>query len=350
MNLPAFTVVITTYQRPDLLTKALESCVLQTYPNLSILVSDDCSGDDTFCVVKRFCDPRIMYFCNSSNVGAQRNLALAISRVNTPFFSILSDDDYLMSDFVDRAMNSFALHPGANLFASSVIAVDIHGFVIDYSSLWPLEGQLDPCDSLPLYLEHNLAWQGVAFRKHYFDMIGGLDLSSLESFDFELLTRALLHSPILYERRPGAIWRFHASNTSTVSTSKSLLPGWFKAWSILRFSDSIPEFQRVLLSHKLLSVLSKKLFWKSLVCLRESNFADYSLLFAGLMSIPVPSVYRFILSFMPPPFACTGFLVPVLELFTSIKALFAPYRRRKVSVLDLFSDSQILEDARRYLA
>ncbi len=60
---PLVTIAIPTYNRADgYLKQALQSAVNQTYKNIEIVVSDNCSPDNTEAVVRSYTDPRIRYF------------------------------------------------------------------------------------------------------------------------------------------------------------------------------------------------------------------------------------------------------------------------------------------------
>lgn len=60
---PLITIAIPTYNRADsYLRHALDSALNQTYKNIEIVVSDNCSVDNTEEVVQGLHDPRIRYF------------------------------------------------------------------------------------------------------------------------------------------------------------------------------------------------------------------------------------------------------------------------------------------------
>ena len=60
MNFPLVTIAIPTYNRADgYLKEAIQSALDQTYPNLEIIVSDNCSIDDTESIVKCLSEPDI---------------------------------------------------------------------------------------------------------------------------------------------------------------------------------------------------------------------------------------------------------------------------------------------------
>lgn len=55
---PLVSIIIPTYNRAELLKRAIESALAQTYKNIQIIVVDDASEDNTPEVVQSFKDSR----------------------------------------------------------------------------------------------------------------------------------------------------------------------------------------------------------------------------------------------------------------------------------------------------
>jgi len=62
-------VVLPTYNRTDLLPRAIRSVLSQTFTDFELIVVDDGSTDDTRGVVAARCDPRIRYIRHDRNLG-----------------------------------------------------------------------------------------------------------------------------------------------------------------------------------------------------------------------------------------------------------------------------------------
>ncbi len=60
-------VIIPTYNRAHMITKAIDSVLAQTFQDLEIIVVDNYSVDNTESVVKSYKDKRIRYFKNQNN-------------------------------------------------------------------------------------------------------------------------------------------------------------------------------------------------------------------------------------------------------------------------------------------
>jgi glycosyltransferase involved in cell wall biosynthesis len=101
-------VIIPTYNRSELLPRALDSVLNQTYKDLEVLVVDDASTDDTSEVVAAYeSDPRVRYLPQEENQGvsAARNKGLAEARGE--FFAFLDSDDEWLPPKLERQIQRF---------------------------------------------------------------------------------------------------------------------------------------------------------------------------------------------------------------------------------------------------
>ena len=98
MNNPFFTIVIPTYNRSNLLKRAIESVLDQTFESFEIIVIDDHSIDDTSSVVKSFSDLRIRYMKNSRTKGACGARNVGIYSAKAKWVAFLDDDDLWLPD------------------------------------------------------------------------------------------------------------------------------------------------------------------------------------------------------------------------------------------------------------
>ena len=97
------TVVITTYNRADLLPRAVESVLAQTYADYEIIIVDDCSSDDTQDVIATFSDPRIRSFRHERNRGQSAARNTGILNAKGEYIAFLDDDDeYLPANLEAR--------------------------------------------------------------------------------------------------------------------------------------------------------------------------------------------------------------------------------------------------------
>jgi glycosyltransferase involved in cell wall biosynthesis len=87
---------------------------MQTYPELDILVSDNCSpGSETTRVLTEMAerDPRIRFVRQSKSLGAAGNFRFVLRESNGDYFMWAADDDEWKPTFVERCLD--ALQTGA---------------------------------------------------------------------------------------------------------------------------------------------------------------------------------------------------------------------------------------------
>lgn len=104
-KLPLVTVYIPTFNRVELLKRAVQSVQNQTYQNLEIIIVDDCSTDGTHDYLEQLAkeDKRVRYFLKEHNSGACVSRNIAIENAMGEFITGLDDDDY----FELNRINSF---------------------------------------------------------------------------------------------------------------------------------------------------------------------------------------------------------------------------------------------------
>lgn len=109
---PLFAVVLTTHNRRDLLLRAIQSVLQQTWTDFELLVLDNGSTDGTQEAVQAIHDPRVVYCPNprpTASCDVPRNLGLA--RARGRYIAFLDDDDFWYPEKLRRTREAFAQHP-----------------------------------------------------------------------------------------------------------------------------------------------------------------------------------------------------------------------------------------------
>lgn len=110
-NQPLVTVYIPTYNRVELLKRAVQSVQKQTYKNLEIIIVDDCSTDGTHDYLKLLKkeDKRVRYFLKEKNSGACVSRNIAIEHASGEFITGLDDDDYFLENRIYNFYNAYKM-------------------------------------------------------------------------------------------------------------------------------------------------------------------------------------------------------------------------------------------------
>lgn len=128
---PLVTIGISTYNRADgYLREALESALAQAYPNLEIVVSDNCSSDGTEKLVKSYDDPRIRYFRQRENIGSNNNFNFCLEQARGDYFLLLHDDDKIDPDMIEACMAAAGGDTSIGLIRTGTRVIDGGGEVL----------------------------------------------------------------------------------------------------------------------------------------------------------------------------------------------------------------------------
>ncbi len=108
-NTPLVSVYITTKNRPDMLKRALNSVLAQTYKSIEIIVSDDGSTDHTPELMSSYVEKHhnIVYLRSSDSKGACHARNKAILKAKGVFITGLDDDDRFTSTRVERFIGAY---------------------------------------------------------------------------------------------------------------------------------------------------------------------------------------------------------------------------------------------------
>lgn len=112
-KLPLVTIGVPTYNRPKTLRRTLQCLVNQTYQNLEIIVSDNCSTDkDVLNVRDEFVfDSRIRFVIHAVNSGLTFNFNFLSASANGDYFMWLADDDWLDANYIESCISFLLTHP-----------------------------------------------------------------------------------------------------------------------------------------------------------------------------------------------------------------------------------------------
>lgn len=206
----SITIVIPTYNRADLLKRALNSITRQRYRPDQVVISDNSSDDHTEGVVREFAQNGsgigVQYQRHETNIGMLKNWQHAIDRVETRYFSILADDDYLLPNFLDRGMGPLTVDSGLGMWCGVTVCVDtdLRPISLAPSNLESI-GKLKNFDLLTYMLQHPGS-TGSIFSKKVFDRVGGFRSESGYLADLSIMLRIAAVSEVMIVKDPVAIY------------------------------------------------------------------------------------------------------------------------------------------------
>lgn len=123
---PTVTVFVVTYNSASTILETLESIRSQTYQNIGLIVSDDCSTDETVRICSEWLEnyrPRFLFaqiLTAPKNTGVSGNVNRAIDACHTEFCKGLAGDDLLLPDCIEKNVAFMKAHPDSIVVFSKV--------------------------------------------------------------------------------------------------------------------------------------------------------------------------------------------------------------------------------------
>jgi glycosyltransferase involved in cell wall biosynthesis len=124
MNTPLVSICVPTYNRPEFLRRAVESCLAQTYPHFEVIITDNSTNDDTAKLAANWTDPRLRYFKNQGNIGAVASSNRAVSLSSGQYIKFLMDDDLLKPRCLERMVQALEANPTAGIAMAPMELID----------------------------------------------------------------------------------------------------------------------------------------------------------------------------------------------------------------------------------
>jgi hypothetical protein len=120
---PLVSVVLPTYNRPDLLRHAVESVLAQRYTRWELIVVDDGGQGDSRAIVEEANDTRVRWMrVDHRGVCAARNAALA--RASGQIIAYLDDDNRMDPDWLYSVAWAFEQRPDADVLYGAFVIDD----------------------------------------------------------------------------------------------------------------------------------------------------------------------------------------------------------------------------------
>ena len=245
MSDPRITTIIPTYRRPGSLRRSVESVLAQTYPDLAVSIFDNASGDETAAVVKELArkDPRVRHHCHAKNLGAAANFQAGLAAVQTPYFSFLSDDDFLLPGFYEHAMNMLEERPDAGFFCGQTVMYDPAdgSHTLEPQGDW--EETLYPAgESTVQMIRSMFIWTGALFRTEVGRAAGPLVPGTV--VDVLFLARAAALFPFYVSMKPCAVFMADRHRTVHAMSPEELKAAYDLVSSELARMSEVSDTQR----------------------------------------------------------------------------------------------------------
>ena len=212
-NGPAFTVIVRTKARPEVLALTLECLRHQTYRNFKVIVVEDGARPAarvTAEAAKAFLP--LTYLCADADWGRCKAGNAGLAAADTPYVCFLDDDDYFYADHLETLAALALEHPGCGLLLAGAVegACRTGRDLTEYRfvRLW------NKCHAhlrlVDFFTENPIPIQAAAFKRELFVQHGGLDEAMDALEDWDLWLRYATHTPFANTEKATSLYRIPA--------------------------------------------------------------------------------------------------------------------------------------------
>lgn len=225
MSEKTITILVPTYRRPNLLKRAIESILKQTYSDFLIIISDNGSCDGTAVVLNEFIkkDSRVNFYIQDRNIGMNANFNFLFSKVKTKYFCMLTDDDYYKDNFLYDAIAGFENSETAMFSILSCPAItESGGFIKNQLDNWPHEGIYSKGKATHLFLNGNHpVFTAIVFKSEILeDIVFNTEFGNIS--DIPLLVKLSIKYDFYMSRKLGLYFVRHSGVISNTPQNQNI--------------------------------------------------------------------------------------------------------------------------------
>lgn len=210
---PLISVIITTFNRVDLVREAIASVLGQTYPNFELIIADDGSTDNTKDMVFSFDDFRIVFLelKHSGLPAVTRNSGIEVSKGE--FVALLDSDDFWLPHKLERCISHFSANSSTGLFCSNEYLLKKVNHLCERTLLQKnIEERYVTFKQL--FEQNIVSTSTVVVRRECLKAVGYFD-ESIDFFtveDWHLWVRIAAQFNIFFSNEPLGYYRIHGDN------------------------------------------------------------------------------------------------------------------------------------------
>lgn len=205
-------VIMSTYNEEERVSKAIESIVDQNFKNFEFLILDDKSTDNTYDILKSYSkkDSRIKVFKNDNNIGLTKSLNLLISKSKGKYIARQDADDISLNN---RLLKQFILLENSKYIGCSTRAniKNLNKQIPGLSFYLPIR--------LLIKIKNPIIHGTLMIEKKSLNNIGNYDENFYYAQDYKLITN-LLEKHLKFKRINSALYILNMKNNISSNYAK----------------------------------------------------------------------------------------------------------------------------------
>ena len=217
-NFPKVTVCLPTYNSGEFIRSAIDSILEQTFTDFELIISDDCSIDNTPEIIRSYLDKdsRIQYLQNSHNLGLFPNWNRCLESASGEYITVFAQDDVMLPKNLEQKVKILEKYQNVGLVTSSIMVVDSDNNYLNWD--WANYDE-DSLVNGEEWVKKNLGKANpiccpfVLIRRHILEKVGGqFNDNYLFAGDLELWLRIALVADLYFVKEILGYYRWHKEN------------------------------------------------------------------------------------------------------------------------------------------
>ena len=217
-----FSVIIPTFNRSDVILRAIKSVLSNSFTELELIVVDDASTDNTFELLNNIKDPRFKFLClkEKSNANVARNAGVALSKGQ--FICFLDSDDEFANDYLENVYKFLTSHKDARILLDSFrVITSKKNSVINYPA-----GTCDSdCFSMALARHaFPITCSNMVVEKSLIEDSKGFDSNFFRQQDRDFLMTICSYEKKIHLTNNHGVFKYQSKSSISRSSSNYLEP------------------------------------------------------------------------------------------------------------------------------
>jgi glycosyltransferase involved in cell wall biosynthesis len=209
-------VLMASYNHERYLSEAIESVLNQTFPDLELIIVDDCSTDNSKQVIEKFLatDKRVRAFFHNKNMGIARTTNECLNAATGKYVSFISSDDVWAPSKLEKQLSVLSKDEDKVVWSEGII-INSEGFPTGQTFT-----QMNACGNKPkngrifreIINENYIFAQSLLFKREFCRNLSfNCNLKYLS--DYQFMVDLSYNHDFVFIPEPLAKYRIHGKNT-----------------------------------------------------------------------------------------------------------------------------------------
>ena len=215
-------VLLSTYNGEKYIKEQIESILNQTYKNIQIIISDDCSQDGTRDILKEYeNNDKIKVFYQEKNLGYVKNFEFLLKQVENDLYMLSDQDDVWKEEKIEKTIEKLKNENLDLVFGDlEVVDENLNTICKSYNKYMHLDKKIEKhINSYRLqYMYNCMTGCTIASKKDWIDKFMPLPTNSRYMIhDYWMGLVIALKGKVGYLKEPYILYRQHGNNQVGVS-------------------------------------------------------------------------------------------------------------------------------------